>query len=211
MKKITITTLLLTAVILTGCLNKPQAPVNENQNINVNSEEIDTSDWETYRNEEYGFEFKYPGEWDLLVDNDKGWFRSYYLESDDILKLIDIKNSGLDKNPSCSGGGPGTPVQGASFKFFVRNNRTKESFDSLINNCISSSETGSCGYEERVVNDNRFLLVKDWNSPCNFPVAYIIRGNLIFVVDTVWWTQDKSQQSYYRNLFYTLLDTFKID
>ncbi|MFC1751548.1 hypothetical protein ACFLY5_00175 [Patescibacteria group bacterium] len=31
--------------------------------------EVDISDWQTYRNEEYGFEFEYPGEWNLDSKN----------------------------------------------------------------------------------------------------------------------------------------------
>ena len=56
---------LLLSVVVSGCIKKPtQQPIaNTNQNVNAvatTTTEIDTSDWKTYRNEEYGFEFRYP-------------------------------------------------------------------------------------------------------------------------------------------------------
>lgn len=61
-----ITILILTSLIVAGCVlgvpkEKNVGPEPAEQAV----EEIDTSDWATYRNEELGVEFKHPEEWDL--------------------------------------------------------------------------------------------------------------------------------------------------
>ncbi|MDD2807610.1 MAG: hypothetical protein PHW95_03770 [Patescibacteria group bacterium] len=109
--KLTIFTLIVLAVstVVSGCqilkqvqndntntntnavIPVPTGIQNENQNVNLNENvnadtstttaEIDTPSWKTYRNDQYGFEFKYPKSWE------------YKISSSGIVEFRDSRNS----------------------------------------------------------------------------------------------------------------------
>ncbi len=51
-------------------------------------EKIDTSNWKTYRNEELGFEVKYPKSWSVQQNNSKSW-KSFHFNKTKCLKYKD--------------------------------------------------------------------------------------------------------------------------
>ena len=71
-----LTILLTSTLFLSGCIlvgqKVSQSELQPEQVATSTSDEIDTSDWKTYRNEEYGFEFRYPGNWRISYDKSDG-------------------------------------------------------------------------------------------------------------------------------------------
>jgi len=66
-RKITILILIIAVMtVVSGCWKKEVKPVIRDtgeQPIATSTDKIDISDWQIYKNEEYGFELKYPKEW----------------------------------------------------------------------------------------------------------------------------------------------------
>jgi hypothetical protein len=97
------------------------------ESIIFNADIIDTSDWQTYRNDEYGFEFKYPAGWSI-VDTDglkiklipPGKSLGYEYNGDIVITVeepngLDIKSyyNGKDRNNLF------TEAEGGIEEFFV--------------------------------------------------------------------------------------------
>ena len=106
--KLTILTILILVLgtVFSACIKKPAVNSNLNINTATTTEETDTSDWKTYRNEELGVEFKYPKDWIVklysykdrdypainIVNSD---FEDPYGSDNDIRIVIDSEESDL--------------------------------------------------------------------------------------------------------------------
>ena len=82
-----LTILLTFTLFLSGCIlvgqKVSQSELQPEQVATSTSDEIDTSDWKTYRNEEYGFEFRYPEGW-LECETPQGDYGFLFLNRSEI-------------------------------------------------------------------------------------------------------------------------------
>jgi len=67
----------------------------------------ETADWQTYRNEELGFEIKIPGEW-IITNNNISYveYRYNFFPAENILADLEIRNKPGSFSSSCGAAGP---------------------------------------------------------------------------------------------------------
>ncbi|MBU3922893.1 hypothetical protein KJ684_01490 [Patescibacteria group bacterium] len=150
--------------------------------------EDEFKDWEIYRNEEYGFEFKYPGDWKMIKDT---------VEEVDSALLALAKSDAESSFYNCPN--PGVAIQfqknGFSDKVSIENKYFSiEEKDVIIAN-IPAKKIIRRSLNDNIVVSNEIYLEKD-NPTISFSVAC---ENVI----------KDSEKEYYDLIFNQILSTFK--
>jgi len=159
MKKTTLYAVALVVVLalLAGVLvwqkGKKTIPEQVVENTPVEQvEPLNTADWKTYRNEEYGFGFEYPGDMEVVLNEDPG---SIWGSNEEILKETILQKDGK------------------SFLWVLRT--SKDSLNKYREKLQTTSELAEKNGEERIVKSDRELLINGLKAYridyCNYSVV----------------------------------------
>jgi hypothetical protein len=131
-------------------------------------EKSETADWKTYRNEEYGFEIKYP----------KEWYEKNYYPSD----IVELQN--IDGELYISTGGPCAKCvkdQGVRISIMVDDNPEKLPSSEYLSWCLNNAST--CSYKPiKLGSIDAVQVIKSVDFGAGWPTIYISKEDKIFII-----------------------------
>jgi hypothetical protein len=150
--------------------------------------EIDTSDWQTYRNEEYGFEFEYPENWELTENE---------------YKVIMLKSPNFDNKKIDYGG---------DIVFHIVDNPNNHDFLDLFDTYTGSSRLWPLQYEYELTKINNIEVIKfpkikyfeaDTNEPSTESITFKQDG-YVLGINRMYFEDDE-----FKNVYYKIISNFK--
>lgn len=182
--------------------------------------EFDTSDWETYRNEEWGFEFKYPKEWETFRREYDASNMSYWdahlavASSKDNILMVDVQSLPDGMITGCSGVmevPDGMVITITAVKQSAAEINRAEKYQDIIDECKAQSEDGGCTTSMHNINNQEFLVVDSWHTLCDYPTAYAVNEDEGYIISSQWSNQvSRERYGYYSRLFYKMLENIDI-
>ena len=177
----------------TCCLGEPlEQPFLEQPSWKIIKDE--TADWETYRNEEYGFEIKYPNDW---------YEKHYY---DDVVELQSV-----DGKLYISTGGPCPDCvadHGVRISIEIKDNpqglSSQRFVDQIYDWYVQEDEIEIDDIKIGDIDALKVMLTTDFNAYS--PIIYISRENDFLVIR---YAQTSALKKEYMSIFDQMLSTFR--
>lgn len=152
-------------------------------------ERIDTSDWQTYRNDQYGFEFKYPTDWTFVPQEDF---------SDTSAKLfVGFRHPGN--------------LLGHDISIIVRdlNQPLNEIY---APSTLEKSDSSITDGKILMIADTKSYYFQDIQGPWPFDKVYIPNKNALIEISAFHYKEDSStQETKFRENFQEILPTFRFN
>ena len=174
--------------------------------------EINTNNWQVYRNEEWGFAMRYPKDWNAFFHTKDAEFFS-----DVDKKYFTMSVQNLPKGTTASCGGVTEIPDGMTVDVIVtqngifQSNRTAQ-YQDIISDCEKQSEDGKCDTSIRNFNGQEFFVVDSWHTLCGYPTAYTFTDNYQYTISPIWSNQvSLNKYDYYSKVFYKFLENFKVN
>lgn len=177
--------ILAVVVVIIGAIwyigfREPVEVEEASEEIVVQSDEVDTSDRLTYENEEYGFSFKYPGDWSFLTDP---MYNSVHFYSPGSEKPEILENRGYE--PGFEG----------DVWFIIHDNSNEmtieEFFDGVNAPNPLESATDVSNIERNNIKGKKYIGVENGSTPIKYTVAIIMLNDIFIEINDPHEKQEK--------------------